>query len=278
MARGPRIGSRLVVVVALLAVLAAACGNGEPTDDEEPAGDASEEDLGLENEGQLRVGSDLAFAPFEFIEDNEETGFDIELMDELADRLGLETDYVDASFDTLLTQLSGGEFDAAIAAITITEERQETVDFTDPYFEATQALVVPEGSEITGEDEVDDQNVGAQAGTTGLDYARENFTEATITEFDQYPGAFTALEADQIDAVIADLPAADEAVRDREDLTIATEIDTGEQYGIAVQPGNDALREALNGALDEVISDGTYEELFQEWFPEGDVPERFQAE
>lgn len=278
MAKGPRTGSRLVAVLGLLAVLAAACGDGEPADDQEPADDAEEEGLGLENEGQLRVGSDLAFAPFEFIEDNEETGFDIELMDELAGRLDLETDYVDASFDTLLTQLSGGEFDAAIAAITITEERQEAVDFTDPYFEATQALVVPEGSEIADEADVGGQDVGAQAGTTGLDYAKENFTEATITEFDQYPGAFTALEADQIDAVIADLPAADEAVRDRDALTIATEIDTGEQYGIAVQPGNDALREALNGALEEVIDDGTYEELFEEWFPEGDVPERFQGE
>lgn len=270
MRQGPWTGSRFVAVFCLLAVLLVACGDGEP------AGDG-QDGLGLQEEGRLRVGSDLAFAPFEFVEDGEETGFDIELMDELADRLDLETEYVDASFDTLLTQLAGGEFDAAIAAITITEERQETVDFTDPYFEATQALVVPEESDIAGEGDLADRDVGAQAGTTGLDYAKENFTEATITEFDQYPAAFTALEADQIDAVIADLPAADEAVRDRDVLRIATEIETGEQYGIAVQPGNDALREALNEALGQAIEDGTYEELFEEWFPEGEVPERFRA-
>jgi ABC-type amino acid transport substrate-binding protein len=113
-------------------------------------GDAASGDLGLAGEGTIVVGSDIAFAPFESIEDGEPVGFDIDLMDEIASRLGLETEYQNTPFDTIFTQLAGGAFDAIISAITITDEREETIDFSDPYFAANQALAVTEDSEITG--------------------------------------------------------------------------------------------------------------------------------
>lgn len=246
----------------------------EPAD-EEPADEEPADDLGLEQEGQLRVGSDLDFAPFEFIEDGEPQGFDIDLMDEIAQRLDLETEYVDASFDTIFTQLAAGEFDAIISAITITEERRQTIEFTDPYFAANQALVVLADSDIGGVDDLTDVDVGAQAGTTGLDYANENFTEATVVEFPTYPAAFTALESEQLDAVLADLPVAAEQVEGSETLELVEEVDTDENYGIGIQQDNEALREALNEQLAEIIDDGTYEQIYSEWF-EGDVPQQFQ--
>lgn len=274
----------LIALLSLFALVLSACG-GDGAGSDEPADDTDVEDsdtsggddLGLAQEGLLQVGSDLAFAPFEFIEDGEERGFDIDLMEEIADRLGVDTEYVDANFDTIFQQLAGGDFDVIISAITITEERAETIAFSDPYFEATQALVVPSDSDIESTEDLAGQEVGAQAGTTGLDYAQENFTDSTITEFPDYPAAFTALETGGLDAVLADLAFADEGVRDSDALQIVEEIDTDEQYGIGVQQDNDALLEAINDALAEIIDDGTYEAIFTEWFPEADIPERFQG-
>lgn len=263
---------RMLAVFSVMVLGVAACGGGG--DNDTPADD----DLGLQEPGVLVVGSDLAFAPFEFIEDNEERGFDIDLMDAVASRLGVDVDYVDANFDTIFQQLAAGDFDAIISAITITEERAETVAFSDPYFEATQALVVPSGSEIASVDDLAGKEVGAQAGTTGLAYANENFTDSTITEFPDYPAAFTSLETGGLDAVLADLAFADEGVRDNDALEIVEEIDTDEQYGIGVQQENEALLDAINEALAEIIADGTYEDIFTDWFPEAEIPERFRAD
>jgi ABC-type amino acid transport substrate-binding protein len=275
----------ILALCAALVLLAAACGDDAETpaaDDGTPAADdgtpADGEDLGLAQSGVLLVGSDLDFAPFEFVEGGEEKGFDIDLMNEIGSHLGVEVEYVNAAFDTIFTQLAGGEFDAVISAATITEERQQAVDFSDPYFEATQALVVATGSEIASVDDLADQDVGAQAGTTGLDYARETFTDSRIVEFPSYPAAFSQLEAGQIDAVLADLPAAVEAVEATGDaIEIVEEIDTDEQYGIAIQKGNDNLRNAVNDALADIVADGTYQRIFEEWFPGAELPERFRA-
>lgn len=266
--------TRLLAVLAALALALAACGEDDPTVTGPDDGSGPEE-LPLIEEGVLTVGSDLAFAPFEFIEEGEERGFDIDLMDAIAEELGVEATYVDADFDGILGQLATGEFDVVISALTITEDRAETVDFSDPYFEAVQALVVAEGSDIEGEDDLAGVAVGAQAGTTGLDYANENFTDSEIVEYPEYPAAFTALEAGELDAVIADLPAADDAARGSEELVITTEIDTDEQYGIAVDPDKPELLDAVNEALATLIEDGTYAEIFEEWFPEAEMPERF---
>jgi ABC-type amino acid transport substrate-binding protein len=261
----------LAVLLAFL-LLVAACGD-EPTDDGDDAADTA--DLELEEEGRILVGSDLNFPPFEFIEDGEPTGFDVDLFNEIADRLGIEIEYQDANFDTIFTQLAAGEFDAIISGITITDERRQTIEFTDPYFAANQALVVTVDSDISGVDDLAEQDVGAQAGTTGLDYANENFTDSRIVEFPNYPAAFTALEAGQLDAVLADLPVAAEQVEGSDSLEIAEEVDTDELYGIGVPQESTNLRDAINEALAEIIDDGTYEQIYTTWF-EGDVPEQFQ--
>lgn len=273
----------LIAVLAVLALGLAGCADDpvlSPDDDgaDDEADEVDAAELDLIEEGTLTVGSDLAFAPFEFIEDGEERGFDIDLMDAIADELGVDATYVDADFDGILAQLATGQFDVVISALTITEERAETVDFSDPYFEAVQALVVREDSDIEGEDDLVDVEVGAQAGTTGLEYANENFDEADVIDYPDYPGAFTALEAGELEAVIADLPAADDAVGESDSLRIATEIDTDEQYGIAVDPDKPELLDAINEALETLIDDGTYAEIFSEWFPEAEVPEQFSPD
>ena len=279
----------LLALVAALALLLAACnddtdpedldedGPAEVDEDTEDDDEVDEpDDLGLADEGVLQVGSDLDFEPFEFIdEDGEPAGFDMDLIDDIGERLGVEVEIVNVAFDTLITQLEAGEYDAVISAMTITEDRAERVDFTEPYFAANQALVTQEDGDIAGVDDLAGADVGVQAGTTGLDYATENFTESEIVEFPGTPEAFTALESDQVDAVFIDLPVASEHAERSDALALVDEVDTDEEYGIAVQQGNDALLSALNDAIADILDDGTYEDIYSQWF-EGDVPEQFQ--
>ena len=275
-----KLGMRwLLALFAVLTLLLAGCG--DPAADEEPEGDGSETeanaDLGLIEDGQLLVGSDINFAPFEFIEDGEEKGFDIDLMNEIAERLGLEVEYVNTGFDNIFTQLAGGEFDAIISAITITDERKQTIAFSEPYFQANQALVTTKDSGIEGVDDLDGKDLGTQAGTTGLDYARENFTDADIVEFPDAPAGFTAMAAGQVDAMFIDVPVAVEQVEGNDDFVLVEEVSTNELYGIGVQQDNEALLDAINEALAEIIADGTYAEIFEEWFPGAEVPEDLAA-
>lgn len=264
----------LVALSAVFALILTGCGDPDAGQDAEETEEASA-DLGLIEDGTLRVGSDINFAPFEFIEDGEEKGFDVELMNEIAERLGLEVEYVNTSFDTIFTQLAAGEFDAIISAVTITDERKETIAFSDPYFLANQALVTTKDSGIEGVDDLDGKDVGTQAGTTGLDYAKENFTDATIKEFQDAPAGFTALSAGQVDAMFIDVPVAVEQVADNDDLVLVEEVSTNEEYGIGVQQDNEALQEAINETLAEIIADGTYAEIFETWFEGAEVPEGF---
>jgi polar amino acid transport system substrate-binding protein len=279
----------LPALLTALVLGAAACGgdaaetpSAAPSDtgaaggSEAGGSEAASGDLGLAEEGTLVVGSDINFEPFEFVEDGENKGFDIELMNEIASRLGLEVEYVNTSFDTIFTQLAAGDFDAIISAITITEEREQTIAFSDPYFAANQAIAAPADSDIAGPEDLAGLDVGVQAGTTGLDYATENFTEATIQEFPTSDAAFTALGAGQIDAVFIDLPVVAAQAEADDAVVLAAEVDTDERYGIGVQQDNTALVEAINTQLEAIIADGTYEELYGNWF-EGDVPDEFAA-
>jgi ABC-type amino acid transport substrate-binding protein len=176
-------------------------------DGEAESGDADDGDLGLIEEGTIRVGSDIDFAPFEFIESGEPQGFDIDLMNEIADRLGLDVEFVNTGFDGIFSQLAIGEFDAIISAITITEERRETIEFSEPYFAANQGLATLEGSDVNGVDDLTSESrVAVQAATTGAEYAAANFTDVEIVEFPTSPAAFAALDSGQVDAVFIDLP------------------------------------------------------------------------
>jgi ABC-type amino acid transport substrate-binding protein len=265
----------LLATLAAGALLVAGCAPVAENDVPPPDDDVDVGALELEQDGLVRVGSDIDFPPFEFYENGEPQGFDVDLMHEVADRLGLEVEWVDADFGTIFTQLAGGEFDAVISAVTITEEREEIISFTDPYFAADQALVVVTGSDIQGVDDLDGMRVGAQEGTTGLDYAEENFTEAEVVAFPTYPAAFAQLEAGQIDAVLADLPVAAEFA-EGEALDMVEEVQTDELYGIGVQQEATNLLQAFNSTLADIIDDGTYEDIYSRWF-EGDPPEQFRT-
>lgn len=265
-----------------LMLVAAACGGDaaepaeetvSPSPEAEPAESPAAADLTTIQEGTLTVGSDIPFRPFEFEEGGELTGFDVDLTEEIAARLGLEVEWTDTAFDTIFTQLAAGQFDMVASATTITEEREETVDFTDPYYRAQQALTIntEQNPDIASVNDLGDgDTVAVQTGTTGESWANENLAPqgVQVRTFPDAPDTYTAAEAGQVTGVIFDEPASVQAAADRPALEVVDTIDTDEEYGFPVNPENPELLEAVNQVLGAIIEDGTYREIYDRYFPE----------
>ncbi len=254
-----------VLVLALSAGFAAGCG-----DDDDDGGDSTTAsgsgDLGTITEGQLLVGTDTPFPPFEIGQPPDISGYDIEVMNAIGEQIGLEVTYQDTGFDTIFRDTANGQFDTAAAASTITPERQAKVNFTDPYYEAQQALLVPEGSDIATTADLGGVIVGAQDGTTGETFANDETDAAEVRGFPEGPDAVAALSTGQVEAVIIDQPVAVDAVEKTGGVEIVEEIPTNELYGFAVALDNTALLEAMNEALKTIKDDGTLDELYQQYF------------
>jgi len=248
------------VVVLAGALVAAGCG-GDDDDD----GGGGGEDLGLITDGTLTVGTDTPFPPFEIGQPPDISGYDIEVMDAIAENLDLTAEYQDTSFDTIFRDVANGQFDIAAAASTITPAREKTVDFSEPYYEAQQALLVAEGSDIASVDDLGGAIVGAQDATTGEAYANEETDAQEVRGFPEGPDAIAALETGQVDAAIIDQPVAADAVEKQGGVEIVEEIQTDELYGFAMPPGA-PLVEAVNDALTELKDDGTLTELYEKYF------------
>jgi ABC-type amino acid transport substrate-binding protein len=275
--------ARMVLgMVMALGLVASACAEEQPTGGGGGGGGGTPEpSFTTLEEGVLAVGSCLDYPPFESVEGGDEVGFDVDLIEEMASRLGLEVEWVRADFDTIFTAVAGGEFDAVAAASTITEEREQVVDFSDPYYNSRQSLAVNtvETPDIASTADVGEGDVvGVQRGTTGKEWAEENLAPqgAEIRTFPAAPAMFQDLAAGGVTAVVNDEPATAEIIADLPDVEIVEAIDTDEKYGFAYSPENPELREALNGVLAEIIADGTYQQIFQQYFPGVEVPPEFQ--
>jgi polar amino acid transport system substrate-binding protein len=264
MTRGKRL-SMLALTAALLLVGAACREEAAP-----PAGGGGGDgttapEITTIEEGILTVGTDLPYPPFEYREGGELTGFDVDIMNEIASRLGLEAEFIDSPFDTIFTDLANGQFDVVISGATITPEREEQVNFSEPYFNSLQALVVSDDSGIGSFDDLGEGDaVSVQSGTTGEIWAEENLQPngVEIRAFPEYPPVYNALEAGQVDGVVYDESSAIPETFNRPGLEVVDTVDTGEAYGIAVDPANEALLDAVNDALAAMIEDGTYDEIF----------------
>ncbi|MGH2950958.1 MAG: ABC transporter substrate-binding protein [Solirubrobacterales bacterium] len=259
-------------LVALLASAFVAAGCGDDDDDEGDSGDAGGAELGLISEGTLTVGTDTPFPPFEIGQPPDISGYDIDVMNAIAEELELTPEYTDTAFDTIFRDVANGQFDTVAAASTITAGRENAVDFTDPYYEAQQALLVPEGSDIASVDDLGGAVVGTQDGTTGEAYANEETDAGEVRGFPEGPDATAALQTGQVDAVIIDQPVAVDAVEKQGNAEIVEEIQTDELYGFAVAPDNDALREAINEALATLKDDGTITDLYAGYFAGAEPP------
>jgi len=271
---------RLLWLVLVLALVAAACGDDDGGTTTAATSSSTTEAAALtQTPGVLLVGSDVPYPPFEdFDEAGNVIGFDADLINEIADRLGLTVEWVDTDFDTIFTQLATGRFDVVASATTITAEREQQVDFADTYYNSQQALTVNTGLN-PGIHSVDDlaagDTVGVQTGTTGADWATENLAPngIEIREFVAVADAYNAVEAGQVVGVVSDEPSAVEEVANRAGIAIVQAIDTDEHYGFAVDPARPQLLAEINRVLGEMIDDGTYQAIYDAWFeaPAGSV-------
>jgi polar amino acid transport system substrate-binding protein len=215
------------------------------------------------------VATDATWPPMEYVdEDREIVGYDIDLMRAIAERGGFEVEFRNVAWDGIFAGLAAGEYDAVISSVTITPEREEQYDFSDPYINAGQIVVVRMESDITGPDDLAGHVVGAQISTTGA-FAVQQMEGAELSEYDEVGLAFEDLVAGRIDAVVCDTPVAADFALQREEyreaLKIVGDPFTDEYYGILVQQGNSDLLEKINAGLDAVQSEGIDEQLETEW-------------
>jgi ABC-type amino acid transport substrate-binding protein len=275
-----RFWSILLLLTGLLALIGAAgCGDdasstsGDSSSASTESGTIDVSNADLIQDGQLLVGTDAPYPPFEIgtPEGGDFSGFDKDLMDAIAAKLGLEPTYQNSSFDTIFRDVASGQFDIVAAAATITPARSKVVDFSRPYYEAQQALVVPEGSDITSTDDLSGEIVGAQQGTTGQTLAEDETDASEVRGFAKGADALAAVTTEQVAAAIVDQPFAADAVEKQGGIEIAQEIPTNEVYGFPVAPGN-PLGDAVNEAIGQLIDDGTMDELYQQYFST-DAPE-----
>jgi polar amino acid transport system substrate-binding protein len=233
------------------------------------------------------VGSDIPYRPFEYeTPAGELKGFDVEIAEAVfSDQLGADYEFKKTSFDTIIPSLNNGNFRVIMSAMTINDERAQQVDFSEPYFTAYQTIIVREDSDITSREDLRGVAVGVQKGTTGLGAAEELKSEfdgdLQLKEYDQITGAFDALTNGQVDAVINDNTVNAEFVNNQDGVRFvegegaaAAEGEnappyltlTVENYGIAFRQDDDAFRERVDEALAAIRENGTYEEIYSNYF------------
>jgi ABC-type amino acid transport substrate-binding protein len=268
----------LAATLVFCALFATGCSAGE--DEPSPADAVRQEETTSPAlaDGEIVVASNIAYPPFEFAPRTGPKGFDIDLMNEVADRTGLEVEYRNVQFDSLLRGLSSDLFDAVISGMTITADRRQQVDFSDPYYNVDEALVVRSGSEIESTGDLENEILAVQLGTMGQAEAGELLNSGAVKEpvrtYRTIDQAFAALEQEEVDGVIYDLPAAQTEVDESDgELELVEVIPSGSQYGIAF-PKESPLVEPVNQALAEIKEDGTYEEIYEEWIgrPPEEIP------
>jgi len=251
-----------VLLLALASVAAVGCGGGDDTTGTSGGGGAE----GGGGGEPLTVGSDIPYPPFEQGKAGEYTGFDIELMEAIGEKIGRTPEFQDTSFETIFRDVQQGKFEAVISAATITEEREKAVDFSNPYYLSEQAVLVKEGSDVKSLEDLEGKTVAVQQGTTGQELAKEELGGSEIRPFPEGPDAVNALKGGTVEGVIIDAPVAQNAVEKSGGVEIAEKVPTEEEYGIAVAQGETELLEEINKGLEEVLDDGTYKTIYEKWF------------
>ncbi|WP_405886465.1 transporter substrate-binding domain-containing protein [Streptomyces longwoodensis] len=220
--------------------------------------------------GRLTTCTHLPYPPFQSEIDGKVQGFDVSLIDLVAKDLGVKQAILDTPFENFKTGafLNSGECDLAAAGMTITEERKKNVDFSDPYFDATQAVLVDKKSGVDSLADVKSKGVklGAQAQTTGEDYAKKQGFDPV--SFESSDAVLNGLRTGQVKAVIIDYPVVQGWLKDKANASafkVVDNLNTGEQYGFTVKKGNTKLRTAINKAIADAKADGTYKKLYEKW-------------
>ena len=217
------------------------------------------------------MSTNAAFPPYEMTDDNGNyVGIDIEVAQAIADKLGLELQVDDMDFDAALLAAQSGKSDMVMAGVTVTEERQTVMDFSNTYATGIQVVIVPEDSDIASIDDMTGKMIGVQRGTTGDLYCSASvedggFGEENVTPYDNGLTAVQALMNGQVDCVVIDNAPAQEFVAANPGLKILDTEYANEEYAIGVAKGNTQLLDAINGALEELQADGTVQSIVDKY-------------
>ena len=216
---------------------------------------------GVSTEGKLIMATNAEFAPYEYHDNNEIVGIDVEIAKAIAEKMGLELEIEDIAFDSIIPEITSGKADIGAAGMTVTEDRMKNVDFSDTYAHAAQVIIVKSDSTIKSADDLKDMKIGVQLGTTGDLYASGDFGDENVERFAKGFEAVQALSQGKIDAVIIDREPAKIFSEETEGLTILDESYTDEDYAISVKKGNTELLDNINAAIAELKADGTLDSI-----------------
>lgn len=265
----------LAAAVMAVMVLGAGCGQKEeapaeqaPTEqtgEQTPESNADGEQTSQTEGGKLIMATNAEFPPYEYRENQEFVGIDVEIAQEIAKSIGRELQIEDMAFDSIIPALVSGKADIGVAGITVTEDKLLNVDFTDTYVQASQAIIIKtDNTEVTGPDSLEGKTIGVQLGTTGDQFASD-VKDSKVERYNKGFEAVQALAQGKIDAVIIDDQVAKALAAESEAVKVLDEPFTTEEYAIAVKKGNTELVDQINTALKELKDSGKLQEIVDKY-------------
>ena len=244
-----------VLLSAMLLLVMAACGEQPqtPDDTQEPA--------------VLHMATEGTFPPYEYYDNGQLVGIDIEVAGAIAEKLGMKLETTDIAFDSIIPGVQAGKYDIGMAGVTVSEERLQQVNFSDSYATGVQVVIVKEGGKVQSLDDMADAIIGTQSGTTGFIYASSDFGDDHVKSFTKTTDAVEALKNGQVDCVLLDNAPAEALVEANPDagLSILETAYTVEDYAIAINKENTDLQAKINAALAELVADGTLQSIIDKY-------------
>lgn len=267
-----------LMTAAALVLSLAACGStasseavssdaaSSETASSEAASETETAELSTVEPGKLIMSTNAAFPPYEMTTDSGEfEGIDIETAQAIADKLGLELQIDDMDFDAALLAVQQGKSDMVMAGVTVTDERQNVMDFTDSYATGIQSIIVKEDSDIASVDDLAGKKIGTQRGTTGYLYCSDDFGDENVVAYDDGLTAVQMLNNGQVDCVVIDNAPAKEFIAANPGLKLLDTAYVEESYAIGIGKGNTELKDAINTALEELKADGTLQAIVDKY-------------
>ena len=221
---------------------------------------------GKSESNKLVMATNAAFPPYEYVDGDGFAGIDVEIAQAIADELGMELKIEDVEFGSIIAGVQSGKYSIGMAGMTVTEERKNSVNFSQTYAVGVQSIIVTEGSSITSIDDLSqDSRIGVQQDTTGDIYASDDYGEAAVTRFKTGADAVQALISGKLDCVIIDNEPAKAYIEKNSGLSILDTAYVEEEYAICISKNNDELLNKINGALDKLKSDGTIDGIVSKY-------------
>ena len=260
----------LVLSLAACGSTASSAASSEAASPEAASSEAASEtetaELSTVEPGKLIMSTNAAFPPYEITSDSGEfEGIDIETAQAIADKLGLELQIDDMDFDAALLAVQQGKSDMVMAGVTVTDERQNVMDFTDSYATGIQSIIVKEDSDIASVDDLAGKKIGTQRGTTGYLYCSDDFGDENVVAYDDGLTAVQMLNNGQVDCVVIDNAPAKEFIAANPGLKLLDTAYVEESYAIGIGKGNTELKDAINTALEELKADGTLQAIVDKY-------------